>query len=129
MNKGDRIRPFADCRRHALEAASADVADREHPGQARFQEIRGPGLRPICHGQIILRQIRPRFDEPFRVERDALARTTRRHRHNPLLSSKPAYSAQSPCRSHRETRPRRPGPTLPKLRQSFYDDRHARSPQ
>jgi hypothetical protein len=63
MDKGDRNRPFADCRRHALEAASADVADREHPRQTRFQEIRGPGKRPICHGQIILRQIRPRFPE------------------------------------------------------------------
>ena len=43
MDKGDRNRPFADCRRHTLEAASADVADREHPGQTRFQEMRGPG--------------------------------------------------------------------------------------
>jgi hypothetical protein len=39
MDKGDRYRPFADCRRHTLEATSADVADREHPGQTRFQEI------------------------------------------------------------------------------------------
>jgi len=71
MDQGDRNRPFADCRRHALEAASADVADREHPGQTRFQEIRGLGERQMRHGQIVLRQIRPRFDEPFRVERDA----------------------------------------------------------
>ena len=70
MDKGDRNRPFADCRRHALEAASADVADREHPGQTRFQEMRGTGERPIRHGQIVPRQIRPRFDEPFRIERD-----------------------------------------------------------
>src|SRR5262245_1531112 len=71
MDKGDRNRPFADSRRHTLEAASADVADREYPGQTRFQEIRGPGERPMRHGQIILRQTLPRFDEPFRVERDA----------------------------------------------------------
>ena len=71
MDKGDRNRPFADRRRHALEAASADIAYREHPGQTRFQEIRGPGERPIRRGQIVLRQIRPRFDEPFRVESDA----------------------------------------------------------
>ena len=71
MDKSDRNRPFADCRRHTLEAASADVADREHPGQTRFQEARGPGERPMRHGQIILRQIRPRFDELFCVEREA----------------------------------------------------------
>jgi hypothetical protein len=43
MDKGDRNRSFADCRRPTLEAASADVADSEHPWQTRFQEMRGPG--------------------------------------------------------------------------------------
>src|SRR5262249_44909676 len=57
--------PFADCRRHTLEATSADVADCEYLWQTRFQEIRGPGERPMRRGQIVLRQIRPRFDELF----------------------------------------------------------------
>src|SRR5262249_50201718 len=42
MDQGDRNRPVADCRRHTLETASADVADRAPPADS-FQGDKGPG--------------------------------------------------------------------------------------
>jgi hypothetical protein len=37
MHEGDSNRSFTDCRRHTLEAAAANVADREHSRQTGFQ--------------------------------------------------------------------------------------------
>ena len=71
MDEGDRDRSLAHCRRHALDIAAPDVADREHAGQTRFEKMGRPGERPMRGGQIFLRQIRPGLDEPFGIERDA----------------------------------------------------------
>lgn len=43
MYEGDRDRSLADGRRHALDAACPHVADREHAGQTRFEEMGSPG--------------------------------------------------------------------------------------
>jgi hypothetical protein len=48
--EGDRNRPLTDCRRHTLEAASANVANREDSGQAGFKEMWSPGERPTSSG-------------------------------------------------------------------------------
>ena len=71
MDEGDRDRSFAHRRRHALDIAAPDVADREHSGQTRFEQMGRPGERPTRGGQVFRRQIRPGLDEPFGVERDA----------------------------------------------------------
>jgi hypothetical protein len=70
MDKGNRDRPLAHGRRHALDVSSPDVPYREHTRQTRFEEKRGPGRRPMRGGQVVLRQIRSRPDEPFRIERN-----------------------------------------------------------
>ena len=70
MDEGNRDRTLADGRRNTFDIAAPDVADCEHSGQTRFEEMGSPGERPMRGGQIFLRQIRPRLDESFRVERD-----------------------------------------------------------
>src|SRR6266542_5048075 len=67
--EGDRILSLPDCRRDTFEIACPDVAHREHSRQARFEEMRSPGERPVRGGQVVLRQVRPRLDEPLPVER------------------------------------------------------------
>ena len=52
---------------HAFEVAAPDVADREHSGQTRFEEVGGPGEWPLCRRQVVWRQIRSGLDEAFRV--------------------------------------------------------------
>ena len=52
--EGDRDRSLTDGRGHALDIASPHVADRKHSGQARFEEMRSPGERPMRRGELVL---------------------------------------------------------------------------
>ena len=54
MDKGDRDRAFAHCRRNTFDIAAPDVADREHSGQTRFEQMGRPGERPARGGQVFL---------------------------------------------------------------------------
>ncbi len=53
MHEGDGNRALPHRRRHTLDIASPDVADREHAGQTRFEEVGSPGKRPTRGGQIL----------------------------------------------------------------------------
>src|SRR5205807_5013156 len=71
VDGGDRDRSLPDGGRRPLDAPAPDVAHREHAGQARFQEMRRPGQRPVRGGQILRGQIRARLDEATGIEREA----------------------------------------------------------
>ena len=43
MHEGDGNRALPHRRRHTLDIASPDVADCEHAGQTRFEEVGRPG--------------------------------------------------------------------------------------
>src|SRR5437879_1899957 len=84
MHRGDRDRSLAHGRGHALQASSADVADREYPRQTRLEEMGRALERPACSSQIFGQEIRSRLDEPLGVEREAAvqpARAGHRARH------------------------------------------------
>src|SRR4030095_16010420 len=51
--EGNCNRSFTDRRRHALEAAAADIPDRENPGHACFQKVRSSFERPMRAGQVV----------------------------------------------------------------------------
>jgi hypothetical protein len=53
MDKGDRDRTLADGGRQALDIAAPDVADREHTGQTRFEEVGRAGKWPTRRSQIL----------------------------------------------------------------------------
>ena len=53
MYKGNRDRALADGRRHALDIAAPDIADREHTGQTRFEEVGRAGEWPTRRSQIL----------------------------------------------------------------------------
>lgn len=71
MDEGHRDRPLAHCGGDPFDIAGPDVADSEHSGQTRFQEMGSPRKWPMRGGQILLRQIGSRLDEPVGIERDA----------------------------------------------------------
>ena len=48
MNEGDGDRTFADRGCDTLDIARAHVADREHAGQARLEQVRSAGERPLA---------------------------------------------------------------------------------
>jgi len=52
MHAGNGNRALPNRRRHTLDIASPDVADREHAGQTRFKEVGSPGQWPTRGGQI-----------------------------------------------------------------------------
>src|SRR2546422_1475847 len=84
MHRRDRDRPLAYGRCDALQAPGPDVADREHPGAARLEQMRSAGERPPRGSQLLGRQVRSRLDEPLGVEREAArqpARAGHRARH------------------------------------------------
>jgi hypothetical protein len=53
MHEGDGNRALPHRRGHALDIAAPDVADREHTGQTRFEEVGRPRQRPTGGGQIL----------------------------------------------------------------------------
>ena len=71
MDEGDRDRTLAHRRRHTFDIAAANVTDREHSRQTRFEKMGRPGKRPLGGGQILRGQIRTRLDESFGIERNA----------------------------------------------------------
>ena len=71
MYEGDSNRALPNRRRHPLDIASPDVADREHAGQTRLEEVGSSGKRPMRGGQILWGQIGAGLDEFLRVARDA----------------------------------------------------------
>src|SRR5437764_1401067 len=71
VDGGDRDRSLPDGGRRPLDAPAADVAHREHAGQAGFQEIRGAAQRPMRRGQVVRREIRAGLDESAGIEREA----------------------------------------------------------
>jgi hypothetical protein len=50
MDEGDGDRSLADGGCHALDMATPDIADREHSGETRFEEIGRPRERPLGGG-------------------------------------------------------------------------------
>ena len=52
MHEGDRNRSLADGRCDAFDIAASDVADSEHSGQARFEQMRIPEQRPMRSHQV-----------------------------------------------------------------------------
>ena len=77
VDEGDGDRSFADGRRHTLDVACPHVADREHAGQARFEQMRRARQRPMRGGQVVLGQVGPGLDEPLGIERDAAVEPAR----------------------------------------------------
>src|SRR5438445_12511825 len=71
VHSGDRDRSLAHGGCHALQAPGADVADREHPGETRLEQMGSAGERPARGGQVLRQQVRSRLDEPLGVEREA----------------------------------------------------------
>jgi hypothetical protein len=69
MDERNRDRPLAHCRRHPLDVAGTDVADREHPWQAGLEQVRIAPERPVGGGEVVRRQRRSGLDEAFFVER------------------------------------------------------------
>src|SRR5262249_18691076 len=72
MDKSDGDRALPDCRRDALEAAAANVANCEYSGETGLEQEGRPGERPLGRGQIVRRQIRASLDEAFGVQRQAV---------------------------------------------------------
>jgi len=52
MDEGDRNGSLANRRRHTFDVAAADIPDREHSGQARFEQMRTPEQWPMRRGQV-----------------------------------------------------------------------------
>jgi len=77
VHKGDGNRAFTDSRRHALDAASSHVANREHSRQTGFEKMGSPGERPFRLRQIFWRKIRSRLDETIGVEGNAAVQPAR----------------------------------------------------
>ena len=77
MDKRNGDRSFTDCRRHALGVAASNIADGEHSGPRRFEQIRRALEGPLRRGEIFRCQVRSAFDEAFRVERDVTIQPTR----------------------------------------------------
>ena len=77
MDKRNGDRSFTDCRRHALGVAASNIADGEHSGPRRFEQIRRALEGPLRRGEIFRCQVRSGFDEAFRVERDVTIQPTR----------------------------------------------------
>src|SRR5262249_61546208 len=71
VDERDRARAFAHGGRHALHAAPADVAHREHAGQAGLEHVARAAERPARRGEVVLGQVRPGLDESLPVEREA----------------------------------------------------------
>jgi hypothetical protein len=69
--EGDGNRSFTDRGCHALEATSADVADREYAGQTRFEQMRSTSERPMSGGEILGRQVWSGPNKSVRVQRNA----------------------------------------------------------
>ncbi|HTE63740.1 MAG TPA: hypothetical protein VK631_25505, partial [Solirubrobacteraceae bacterium] len=59
VEKLNRDRALANCRRHALHRAVSSVAGREHPRHARLERKRTAIERP----RVVVAKIRPREDE------------------------------------------------------------------
>jgi len=57
----DRHRSFAHRRGNALDAPRANIADREDPGNARFEQMRCAAERPVVEFDV-----RPSLDELLR---------------------------------------------------------------
>jgi hypothetical protein len=53
MDESDGNRALPNRRRYTLHIAAPDVADREHAGQTRFQEVGSPGQRPTRGGHLL----------------------------------------------------------------------------
>ena len=54
MHEGHSDRPLAHRRGDPFDIAAPDVTDREHAGQTGFEEMGGPGERPMRGRQILL---------------------------------------------------------------------------
>jgi hypothetical protein len=70
MDEGDGNRSLADRRRDSFDVATSHVADSKDTGQARFEEMRRPGQRPVRGRQIVARQVGPGLDESLGIERN-----------------------------------------------------------
>src|SRR5260370_41505500 len=55
MDERDRDRAFTHGRGDAFDVAAAHVADREHSGKARFEQMGRPCERPVRGGEVLLR--------------------------------------------------------------------------
>ena len=59
MDELDGDGAFADGRSDALDRAVADIAGREHPGQAGLQQQRWPIERPVAGWPAVAEEVRP----------------------------------------------------------------------
>ena len=59
VNELDGDGAFADGRSDALDRAVADIAGREHPGQAGLQQQRWPIERPVAGWPAVAEEVRP----------------------------------------------------------------------
>ena len=73
MDELDADAALADGGGDAIDTVGADIADREHAGAAGLEEQGRPGERPLRRRQGRRIEIGPGPDEPFGVERHAVA--------------------------------------------------------
>jgi len=71
MYESDRDGSLTHCRCNALEATSANIANREYSGQTCFKQMGSASEWPIRGGEILGRQIPSGLDESIPIESNA----------------------------------------------------------
>src|SRR5262245_34925465 len=93
MDEGDGDRALADRRSNPLDAAAADISDREDSGQTGLEKLWRPSQRPPGRNQIVRSKIGAGLDETFLVKSHAASEPfstrdrTRHRKQMPYLMS------------------------------------------